>query len=411
MVKKGLLISPIFPPAAFPESHLMVKLLASIPNYEFDVVTFSSWKKWFGEDDSFEAVVSENFGLVEYMKVPRILRWVPMGRLGPFGKMPDSYRLFNFLLFHKAKQMINDNNYEVMITWSQPHSSHLIGLKLKSSLKKSPKWIAHFSDPWISNPYFQVKNWVKRTNENLFNRVINQADAISVTNEFVIVVEKGFANTEIRKKVHVVPHSFSPSMYPCEVKIRPKGPIILRYIGSFYGLRRPDPIISALVELEASEPSISKRVRVEFVGSKLDEKALGDIQKLKLVSFEVLPSVSFRESLGLMQSADLLLLIDAPMDMSPFLPSKLIDYIGSKVPILAFTPPGPSADLVKEMGGWVAPPTEKELGYQSLRDALKEITSEGFHYSPPIQVVERFKASENGNTFVKILEKITSEII
>jgi hypothetical protein len=407
LVKKGLLISPIFPPAAFPESHLMVKLLASVPNYEFDVVTFSGWKKWFGEDDSFEAVVSENFGLVEYMKVPRILRWVPMGRLGPFGKMPDSYRLFNFLLFHKAKQMINDNNYEVMITWSQPHSSHLIGLKLKSSLKKSPKWIAHFSDPWISNPYFEVKNWVKRTNENLFNRVLNQADAISVTNEFVIVVEKGFSNTEIRKKVHVVPHSFSPSMYPCAVKIRPNGPIILRYIGSFYGLRRPDPIISALVALEASEPGISKRVRVEFVGSKLDEKALRDFQKLKLVSFEVLPSVSFRESLGLMQSADLLLLIDAPMDMSPFLPSKLIDYIGSNVPILAFTPPGPSADLVKEMGGWVTSPTEKELGYQSLRNALKEITSEGFHYSPPIQVVERFKASENGKTFVKILEKIT----
>ena len=411
MVKKGLLISPIFPPAAFPESHLMVKLLSSLPGYEFDVVTFSAWKKWFGKDNSFEAVVNENFGIVEYVQVPGILRWAPMGRFGPLSKLPDSYRFFNFLLFHKAKRMINENRYEVMVTWSQPHSSHLIGLKLKSSLKRSPKWIAHFSDPWVSNPYFEVKNWIKRTNENLFNRVLNQADAISVTNEFVIMAEKGFSKTEIRRKVHLVPHSFSPTMYPCEIKIRPNEPTILRYIGSFYGLRRPDPIISALVELEANEPDIAKKLRVEFVGAKLDERAIRDIQKLKVVSIEVLPSISFRESLGLMQNADLLLLIDAPMEMSPFLPSKLIDYVGSNVPVLAYTPPGPSADLVKELGGWVASPMEMDLGYQALKDALKVITSEGFHYSPPIQVVERFKASENGKTFVKIMEQITQEIL
>jgi glycosyltransferase involved in cell wall biosynthesis len=327
------------------------------------------------------------------------------------GKLPDIYRFFNFLLFNKANKMIAENNYEVMVTWSQPHSSHLIGLKLKSSLKISPKWIAHFSDPWISNPYFEVNSWIKRINESLFNRVLNQADAISVTNEYVILAEEGFSSAENRRKVNVVPHSFLPSMYPGKDDDRHSEPIVIRYIGSFYGLRRPSPILSALAVLEANEPSIAKKLRVEFIGAKLDEKALKEIQKLKLVSIEILPSVSFRESLGLMQKADLLLIIDAPMEMSPFLPSKLIDYIGSNVPVLAFTPPGPSADIVKELGGWVASPTETELGYQALKDALKVITSEGFHYSPPIRVVERFKASENGMIFVKIIEQITQEIL
>ena len=389
----------------------MAKLLSSLPGYEFDVVTFAGWKKWFGEDNSFEEVIKENFGVVEYLKVPRFLRWIPLGRFGPLGKLPDTYRFFNFLLFNKAKQMITENNYEVMVTWSQPHSSHLIGLKLKSSLKKSPKWIAHFSDPWISNPYFEVNNWIKRINENLFNRVLNQADAISVTNEYVIVAEEGFSSAENRRKVNVVPHSFLPSMYSCQDKSRPNNPIILRYIGSFYGLRRPDPILSALALLEASEPRIAKKLRVEFIGAKLDEKAIRDLQKLKLVSIKVLHSVTFRESLRLMQNADLLLIIDAPMEMSPFLPSKLIDYIGSNVPILAFTPPGPSADLVKELGGWVAPSTENESGYRALKDALNLLTSEGFHYSPPIRVVERFRASENGMKFVKIIEQITQEVL
>jgi hypothetical protein len=158
LIKKGLLISPVFPPAAFPESHLMAKLLSSLPGYEFDVITFAGWKKWFGEDNSFESIINENFGVVEYLKVPRFLRWIPLGRFGLLGKLPDTYRFFNFLLFNRAKQMIAENNYEVMVTWSQPHSSHLIGLKLKSSQKISPKWIAHFSDPWISNPYFEVNS-------------------------------------------------------------------------------------------------------------------------------------------------------------------------------------------------------------------------------------------------------------
>lgn len=307
--------------------------------------------------------------------------------------------------------MITENHYEVMVTWSQPHSSHLIGLKLKSSLEISPKWIAHFSDPWISNPYFEVNNWIKRVNENLFNRVLNQADAISVTNEYVIVAEEGFSSAENRSKVNVVPHSFLPSMYPCQDKSRPNDPKILRYVGSFYGLRRPDPILSALALLEVNEPSIAKKLRVEFIGARFDEKALKDIQKLKLVSIAVLPSVSYRQSLGLMQNADLLLLIDAPMDISPFLPSKLIDYIGSNVPVLAFTPQGPSADLVKELDGWVVSPAETELGYQALKDALKVITSEGFYYSPSIQLVDRFKSSENGKIFVKIIEKITQKIL
>ena len=385
----------------------MAKLLSSLPSYEFDVVTFAGWKKWFGEDNSFESVINENFGVVAYLKVPRLLRWIPMGRFGPLGKLPDTYRFFNFLLLNKAKQMINENNYEVMVTWSQPHSSHLIGLKLNSSLEESPKWIAHFSDPWISNPYFEVKNWVKKFNETLFDRVVSQADAISVTNEYVIKSEKGFSRAESQKKIHVIPHSYFSSMYPEKDLHITSESIIVRYIGSFYGLRRPDPILSLLALLESKEPDVTKKLHVEFIGSKLDETAQREIEKLQLVSIDVLPPVTFRESLKLMQNSNLLLIIDAPMEKSPFLPSKLIDYIGSNVPILALTPPGPSADVVRELGGWVASPTDIELGYHVLKDAIKAIASENYVYKPPLRVVQRFESSENGKKFQEIIVELT----
>lgn len=409
MVKKGLLISPVFPPAAFPESHLMAKLLSSLPNYEFDVVTFAGWKDQFGKDTSFEKIIKENFGVVEYLKLPRILRWVPLSKFGLLGKLPDTFRFFNFFLFKKAKQMIIENKYHVMVTWSQPHSTHIIGLRLKSSLEESPKWIAHFSDPWISNPYFDVSYCVEKINRSILNQILTKADAISVTNEHVIEMEEEFSSAENLSKIHVVPHSYLSSMYPEKDTRNPSESLIIRYIGSFYGLRRPDPILAVLALLEVNEPDIAKKLQVEFIGSKLDEDAYREINKLQLISIHILPRVSFRESLTLMQNSNLLLVIDAPMNKSPFLPSKLIDYIGSNVPILALTPPGPSADLVKELGGWVAPPTDAYLGYVTLRESLNAITAQGFKYSPPTQVVERFSSSKNGLEFVKIIDHVNRQ--
>jgi hypothetical protein len=62
-----------------------------------------------------------------------------------------------------------------------------------------------------------------------------------------------------------------------------------------------------------------------------------------------------------------------------------------------------------ELGGWVVSPTETELGYEALKDALGMITAQDFSYSPPLQVVERFKSSENGMLFVKVIRQMTRD--
>jgi hypothetical protein len=92
-------------------------------------------------------------------------------------------------------------------------------------------------------------------------------------------------------------------------------------------------------------------------------------------------SVPYQESLDLMSSADGLLVIDAPSDLSVFLPSKLIDYIGSGRPILGITPAGTASNLICEMGGQVADPRAVDQVsnqlvkfIQLLRDRRQEIT-------------------------------------
>src|SRR6185312_7698921 len=70
--------------------------------------------------------------------------------------------------------------------------------------------------------------------------------------------------------------------------------------------------------------------------------------------------VSYEESLRLMCTADALLIIDAPFEHNVFFPSKLVEYLWARRPILALTPPGTSADIVTAAGGMATSPMTPE---------------------------------------------------
>jgi hypothetical protein len=70
--------------------------------------------------------------------------------------------------------------------------------------------------------------------------------------------------------------------------------------------------------------------------------------------------------------ADVLLVIDAPSSgPSVFLPSKLIDYLPFRKPVLGVTPePGASARLLRRLGCPVAPPDDVGAIASTLADLI-----------------------------------------
>ncbi|HOU97007.1 MAG TPA: glycosyl transferase family 1, partial [Bacteroidales bacterium] len=68
--------------------------------------------------------------------------------------IPDPRKGWNRFAFKKACEIINNENVERIITSGPPHSTHLVGLKLK---KKFPDilWIADFRDPWTDIYYYK----------------------------------------------------------------------------------------------------------------------------------------------------------------------------------------------------------------------------------------------------------------
>jgi len=83
--------------------------------------------------------------------------------------------------------------------------------------------------------------------------------------------------------------------------------------------------------------------------------------------------VSPAEAASIAADADVLLVIDAPSaGPSAFLPSKIVDYLPLRRPILGVTPePGATASLLRRLGCPVAPPEDVAAIASALRDLVR----------------------------------------
>ena len=280
---------------------------------------------------------------------------------------PDSFRswkddVVSFLsdLFEQRK-----SKPTAMITFGSPMSDHLIGLEIKRTHKLP--WMAHFSDPWVDNP-FKNYGWLTgRANLILERQVVESADRLLFTSEETIDLVMAKYPEQLREKCRVLTHSYESSKYRHDQ--RPMDEVTIRFLGDLYGLRTPRPLFKALDSIHREKPKLLENLKLEFVGSmcELDVMEMG-LRELPPNLVVLRETVAYNESLDLMSSADGLVVIDAPADTSPFLPSKLVDYIGAGKPVLGITPPGTASRLIVELGGWVGNPADP----QQVKEALEE---------------------------------------
>ena len=105
-----------------------------------------------------------------------------------------------------------------------------------------------------------------------------------------------------------------------------------------------------------------------------------------------------------MKESDLLLIIDAPAKISPFLPSKLIDYIGANKPIFGITPQGTSQKLITEMGFLTAPPNNpKEISEKLFQMIKKMQLTNGL--SIPQKIRDKYSIDVVGQKMLDLLTK------
>ena len=188
-------------------------------------------------------------------------------------------------------------------------------------------------------------------------RVVARASALVFTNHFAADLVMAKYPEALRAKARVIPHTTDPDLLREIATIAPAPaggrPMRLSHVGNlFAGRRRANALFEALAMLHRRR-SLAGRLELVLVGagSGLYE-ARGRVFELSLESIVTFhPRVSHLESLKAMAASDVLVIIDAPAQTNVFTPSKLVDYLMARRPMLALTPPtGSTAEILAATG-------------------------------------------------------------
>ncbi len=321
----------------------------------------------------FDGAASEPPDGAEYLRVPSPEEWwvVRAARrfVSPLRDRPDSARVWVAGAVRAAATVARSHPVTGLITFGQPWSDHLVGLRVQQAT--GLPWVAHFSDPWAASPYATPRQQaIWRPMEA---QTIRRATAIVFVTAETADLTMATYPREWRAKVSVVPHGFDPRRRP-PIPARPSVGRRMRFVytGRFYsGRRTPVPLLRAIAAV-ARDDAVANAIEVLLVGPHVEEFRR-DAELLGVdgaVTFK--GPVASAEAAAEAAAADVLLVIDAPSGTpSVFLPSKLIDYLPLRKPILGLTPPrGASASLLARLGFPIVPPDDVDAIAAALRGLI-----------------------------------------
>lgn len=365
-MKKVLIITYYWPPASGPGVFRFLKFVKFLPKYGYIpyVLTvkngsYPSIDKSLLNEESTDLNVTRTYTLEPFALFNKLTgnkgKSLPVG-IAPQKKdsvlkklmfyiranyfIPDARKGWNIFAYKKAKRIISSENIDYLITTGPPHSTHLIGLKLKRNLNS--KWIADFRDPWTNIYYNQFFPRTKKTeikDKKLESKVLEQSDvSIAVSHGLVKEFE------DRAKKIELIPNGFDLGDIPSRKIIRTEN-FVLSYVGNFKTNQNIPVIWEALSELKSEIKDFSKNFRLHITGNcvqdvqqKIMQFALNDIVELK---GHVNHETAIRKML---ESNMLLFIIPKSENNKLILTGKLFEYLATQTPILSIGPLDGDAD-------------------------------------------------------------------
>jgi len=412
---KILCVTYCYPPLQYPATMCYVKLVTGLKAHGIDVevVTIDPETFYFPGGKTVDPSMMSI--LPEGVKNHQIRSWEGNPLVIRLRESRIAHRLL-YRLFEPRKREwtypalrylkgLDLSQYDAVLTCSQPHCNHLIGMELKKVTGKP--WIAYFSDPWTDNVYALFRSRpLLEFNLQLETDVIQKANRVFFTSPEICSLVMGKFPADLMSKCGILPHSFMPEWYggPVSRGKRNDGKLLILHTGHFYGPRSPMPLFRAIEEAK-SRYAIGEKLHFLFCGGMKDEDEAYLEQKGLSSMVTLVGTVPYLDSLAEMSRADYLLLVDAPVSgkgESVFLPSKLIDYFGSGKPVIGITTKeGASARVLRETGNVVCDITDHAGIVATLRHL-----AEGMTTVPDRQAMNAYSVKEITGTMKEALKAV-----
>ena len=249
--------------------------------------------------------------------------------------IPDPRKGWNSYALKEAKKIIREHGIDVVVTTSPPHSTQLIGLKLKRQL--GIKWLADFRDPWTDIYYYDILGHSKIShaiNKGKEHAVVTSADRMTATSPNL---KRILASKDAGIKpdhISVIPNGYDEEDF--EGLTKEKNEVFtISYTGTMSETYGMEPFLKMLQSLRAEKPEAD--FLLEFVGI-ISDSIIQQIKDFE-IPYRLVPPVTHDEVVKYQKQADMLLLV-IPETKIPkgIIPGKLFEYLASGNPVFCLGP-------------------------------------------------------------------------
>ena len=360
-MKKVLIITYYWPPSGGAGVQRWLKFAKYLPEFGWQPVILTvdpEYASYPQRDESLFAEVDSNCLVytTKSFELYNLYKWVSGKKEVPYGGfaneskegllqkaskflrgnflLPDPRKGWNKYALKKAAELIQEFNIDTVVTTSPPHSTQLIGLKLKQ--KFNIRWIADLRDPWTDIYYYNQFNHTAlalKFDKGYERKVIENADRLVTVSEDVKRIFAEKSNLQIAAKTAVVPNGFDEEDFRI-TEVQAETHKVITYTGTISEAYDVDAFLEALSGLNEN---LKSNILIRFVGKVPPSVA----QKFRNTGLEVelVGYVDHPKSIEYLFRSDLLLLVIPKVKNNQgILTGKFFEYLASQKPVLAIGP-------------------------------------------------------------------------
>jgi glycosyltransferase involved in cell wall biosynthesis len=371
-MKKVLIITYYWPPSGGAGVQRWLKFAKFLPEYGWQPVILTvdpEYASYPQRDESLLAEVdpgslvytTKSFELYNLYKLISGKKEVPYGGFANESKegllqkvskflrgnflLPDPRKGWNKYALKKAAELIRKFNIDTVVTTSPPHSTQLIGLKVKQ--KFNIRWIADLRDPWTDIYYYnQFKHTAlaRKIDLNFEREVVENADLLITVSEDVKRLFTEKSKLPIANKTVVIPNGYDEDDFRIKPQ-KPNGKKVITYTGTISETYDVSGLLKAIGNLDGK---IRQDFLIRFVG-KVPPVIVQNFESAG-ISVELTGYVDHSKSIEYLFLSDLLMMVVPRVKNNRgIITGKFFEYLASGKPVLAIGPvDGDLAGLIAE---------------------------------------------------------------
>jgi glycosyltransferase involved in cell wall biosynthesis len=327
----------------------------------------------------------------------------------PWLSTPDEHIAWYRSARRAAAHTARTRGSEVLYTSGPPHSAHLIAMRLRKAL--GIPWVADFRDPWSRRPWLSAED----------RRGLRYATLVRMEARVVATADRIILNTEAMAeefRQHYPAHAsrclaitngYDPAMRVEAGTSAPSRAVLtLIHAGSLYRRRDPRPLLEALAHLVSTGQVPAGRIALRLLGHV--DAAFGVPRLVQALGLEGIVGlegrVSHAETLEALGTSHVLVLLQPGTHLQ--VPAKLFEYMQTGRWILALTPEGATADIVRRyaLGSVVAAEDVPAIA-ATLAGLWRQFSSGAALKVETTQALEAFDGRRLTGVLARILDEVT----